>query len=506
MRHAWAGHLLLGVVTLCIAGCASVDPRTDYARVDRHVAEAVGQTVDRPQDGLTLDVLVATMVADGLTAEEALQVCLLNNPRVRVALLRVGVARAELVQSGLFQNPALSLLPLFPDGGGLMYFEFDFAQNIADLWLLPVRKRAAEGELERTILDVSREVSVAALETRGAYFNAIGLEQERAIAEENRGIAQQLLDAALARQQAGSVSSIDVNLARSELMQTEIALQTTALAALEGHRRLATLLGLKVWPGRIKLSGSLPAPGPWSIDQDRLLPLAQVRRLDLRAADRVVEVAAARVRQQELSVISNVEVSVNMQRQQRGRRGDRPLLADTLWASAQAGALTAPSLQPREKQPMDTIVGPTLRMELPLFDQNQAQIAKAQITYEQAMFARDALMLDVTQEAIGAYQRARIASNVARYYRDTFLPLLESNLALAREAYRGGKISLLSVLESQKLLLASRGRYIGALRDAAVALTELENALGAPLESLAAPEYSPTSMPTSQPSEAKVRG
>lgn len=482
MRIAWAGRAWCAALLMLLAGCAGVNLRPDYERVERHVAQAVGEAVLAPPDDAgTVRAMVAARLEGGLSADEAVQVCLLNNPRVRAALLRVGIARAELVQAGLFQNPSLALSLRLPDGGGLSNLELGIAQNIAELWLIPIRKRAAEGELESAIVDVARELSAVALQARAAYYSAVGLDREKEIVDENRAVAEQLLDAALARMQAGAGSSIDVNLARSELMQTEVALRNAALAAFEGRRSLAVLLGMKTPPDDLVLTDRLPDPPAWTLTSESLVSTAEANRLDLRAATYLVDVAAARVQREERSVVADVEVGVGFERDAHGRRGDRPWLADTLWASAEAGALTAPSLRPRERQPTDTILGPTLRLEVPVFDQNQAQIAKARFVYEQALLHREALLLDVTQETRGALQRARIAWDVANYYRDSFLPLLQENLELSRTAYRAGKISLLSVLEAQKLLLASRGRYVESLRTAAVAVTELEKAIGAPL-------------------------
>ena len=106
--------------------------------------------------------------------------------------------------------------------------------------------------------------------------------------------------------------------------------------------------------------------------------------------------------QERLSVVTDVELGLSFERMERGRRGDKPWLADTLWASAEAGQFAAPSLQPREKLPTNTVLGPALALELPIFDQNQAQIAKAEFLYEAANAQRDALQLEVAQETRAA--------------------------------------------------------------------------------------------------------
>lgn len=91
-----------------------------------------------------------------LTAGRAVQVALLNNPRVRAAMLSIGVSRADFVRAALFTNPTLALSLRLPDGGGLANFETALTQNIAELWLIPARKRVTQHELDRTVLDAAR--------------------------------------------------------------------------------------------------------------------------------------------------------------------------------------------------------------------------------------------------------------------------------------------------------------------------------------------------------------
>jgi outer membrane protein TolC len=253
------------------------------------------------------------------------------------------------------------------------------------------------------------------------------------------------------------------------------------------------LLGLKLSPDELVLADKLPDPPALQLVEDQLVTVAERSRLDLVAAGYVIEATSARVEQEKLSVISDVELGVSFERERRGRRGDRPWLADTLWASAEAGALAAPSIRPREKLPTDTMLGPTLSLELPIFDQNQAQIARAEFLYRTAIANRDALLLEVTQETRAAIRRARTAWDVSGYYRDSLLPLVQTNLDLSREAYTAGKLSLLAVLEAQKAMLASRSRYVEALREGVVSLTELEKAVGLPVERMLREAATPTS-------------
>lgn len=493
-------------VPLAVLGCAVVNPHADYEHVNERVLASTGfRAVSPRDDDAAVRALIDERLGAGLTAAEALELCLLNNPRVRAAYLRVGVARADVVQAGLFRNPSLSLSLRLPDSGGLANLQADLAQNIADLWLIPARMRAAESELQRTTLDVAREIGVAAHDTRGAYYAALAADRECEIADQNRALARQLVDVALARQSAGVGSEIDANLSRAEFMQTELASKAAELVAFEARRRLLVLLGLALQPGELVLSDKLPDAPMASPSSARLVEIAERTRIDLVAADYLVEEAAALVEQEQRSVFANVEVGMGFERAERGRRGDRPWLADTAWAMAEAGGPAAPSFRAREKLPTDIVLGPAVSLELPIFDQNQAQIARAEFLHRAASANRAALLLDVTQETRAALKRAETAWDVARYYRDQFLPLLEKNLDVGREAYRAGKLSLLSVLEAQKSLLTARSRYVQALRDSSIALADLEKAVGVPGDRILSEAAAPSDLPVTNPAIGEVR-
>ncbi len=155
MKHRqWTAYALGCTLLLMGAGCATVNPRPDYDRTAQLITQATGQEpVYRPDDDAVVKNTVDALLAGGITAQEAVQLCLLNNPKLQAAFLNVGVARAEVVQAGLFSNPTLGFSPRFPDGGGPTSFEASLAQNIAELWQIPARTRTAEQSLEQALLD-----------------------------------------------------------------------------------------------------------------------------------------------------------------------------------------------------------------------------------------------------------------------------------------------------------------------------------------------------------------
>lgn len=438
---------------LALVGCAAVDPQPDYHQAARYVAEVTGEDqVYRPgADEEMISRRVEELVADGLTAKEAVQITLLNNPGLQAAFFSIGVARADVVQSGLLSNPSLTALVRFPTGGGSSNVEADIVQNLLELWQIPVRKRVATRQLERTILQIAHDASVLAAKTKTAYFSAVGSERALAVEEENLDIIQELLDLTLSRQEAGAATEVDVNVVRSALLEQEIVTRAARLFVFEAKRQLAALEGLSMPPGDLTLTDRLPDPPSWTVSLEGLLESAQAHRLDIRAAREEVEAARENVTLEGRWFLRQVSPGVAL-----------------------------------ESEGSDVAIGPSVELEIPIFDQNQAQIAKTESHYSQAVKLLKALVLSVTQEARGAHERFQTAREMALSYSQRLLPLRKKNLELARESFRLGKSTFLSVLEAQQTYLAARRKYVIQLQALAVTIPDLERVSGQPLSKILA--------------------
>ena len=472
-----------------IGGCATVNPQLDYDRVGQQVSGATGQErVYRPEEDELVRERVAELVRDGLTVNEAVNVCLLNSPGLQAAFFDVGMARADVVQAGLFSNPFVGVSAKFPDGGGLANLEASVAQNIADLWQIPVRKRAAERSLDQAILELARTAVNLAADAKAAYYAAVGADQRHRIARENLAVARELLDLALARQQAGAANELDVNLSRSVAVNADIEVEEARLASADARRALATILGLVSDADALILADSLPDEYPEIADALSLVELGKKWRLDIRAAEEAVAVAEAQLKEQYRLIFPVVELGLELEREDRRSQGGRDILADTARASIADGGLTAPKIQPRSERRsergQDTIIGPSLGAELPIFDQNQAQIARAQYALQQARKTLEAVDRAVTQEVRSAADRALTAWRIMQKFREQSIPLAQSNLELSREAYRAGRASFLSVLEAQRFSLETRSGLVRAAQSAALAVPELERTIGLPFAKL----------------------
>ncbi|MAW61477.1 MAG: hypothetical protein CMJ94_11665 [Planctomycetes bacterium] len=445
-RRRWA----LGGIALALGGCASVNPEPDYGRARDEVARATGfATLYQPNEEERCREQVAELLEGGLTSHEAVQVALLNHPRLRELMFEIGSSRADAVQAGLLSNPSLGLLVRFPVDGGSVVTEGGVMQNLSELWQMPIRKQIAEGQVEHAILALGQNAVLVAAQTKSAYSSALATASALTVAEENLGTAQRFLDLTGERVAAGAATQVDLNAARSTMLEQLAHVRAARFRAGEAKRNLVLVLGLATPPERIELSDRLSDSDHGTLELERLLTVASENRLDLRA-----------VKQEVLALEQSV-----------------PLERRRVWRFVGGGL-------DFEVEGGEVSLGPALELELPIFDQNQAQVAKAELRYLKALERLDGVTTAVSQQVRGAYERFLLAQDMADLYRAELLPLREESLNLAMESFAAGKTGFLSVLEAQERLLQTRQEFVDQLEAVALSIPALEAACGRPFDFL----------------------
>lgn len=473
--------LLLG--SFLLAGCSQVKPQVDFARTRHLIEESTGVPVayDPDEPPLTKNQLDA-MLTDGLSLDDALHLSLLNNRGLQRAFMEIGVRNADWVQSGLLSNPTLGLSLQFPGGGGRTNFQAALAQNIVDLWQIPTRKRQTQKALDETVLRIARLAGELTADAKSAYFKAVAAKEQLTVARENLELVQKSYDAIKAQREVGTASPLDQNLARGQVLAAELTTRNARLEMANAKRRLGKHLSLGRNIDELALTDTLPEMPPESLEPERLVDLARTTRLDLRALAASTESARAKLKLEHQKVFPNVSLGILFE-----RTDQPPSSGGTTAADLLSSALTGetPMFNTGGDDPVvDTITGPTLSMTLPIFDQNQAQIARSHYLYVQTLRAFENLYLNVAQDIRISFDASTTAFATVAFFRDQVLPQSEKNLEFARTSYTAGQASILALLDAQRFLLEARRGYISVRLEAATALSDLERAVGLPVQKM----------------------
>jgi len=287
---------------------------------------------------------------------------------------------------------------------------------------------------------------------------------------------------------AGEVGRLDVNLARANLLDVQRELLATQRDRALARDELAHVLGLSRYDRDWNLSGRLAVDRVPPADENALLVTAMSRRLDARVAAMRVEAAQQELVQQVLAAFPDATVGFELERSEQRTVPGRHLLADTARASIANGQLTAPDIQSRGErriergQIIETLLGPTLDVTLPIWHQNQAQIARAKYQVRQQRKNYEDLLDTVALELSRSLTAAHAAHDLVALVHDQTLPLAQQNVESARQAYQAGEQNIVALIDAQKSLIAQRRQYVEIQRDYAVASAELHQAIGGDAE------------------------
>jgi cobalt-zinc-cadmium efflux system outer membrane protein len=407
------GLLLVGSLA---AGCA-VHSAHDRGTVSDQVRDRTGHAL-RPVPGTGPELPEGVSLADGLSEDEAVAVALWRNADLEVALAEMGLAKADLVESGLLKNPIFSIL--FPLGPKQL--EFTLTWPIEALWQRPRRVAAAQLDVARTAerlvqggLDLVRDV-------RLAYADAL-LEEERArLTAESRDVRAQIAAIADVQLRVGDVSPLEAAAVQVEAARARDEAQRASRAAESSRDRLLTLLGLA--GGRQTPELTL-VPVPRSRTElpglDTLLAEAFAARPELRAVELAMEAAGRRAGVARSEILT---LSAMLDANGSGREGFE--------------------------------MGPGLGLEIPLFGRHEGRLARAEAELEvearRYVATRERIALEVRQ-ARTALVGARESLAV---WEGSVLPSMEQSLARMEKAREAGDASLLEGLAARRSVLAAR--------------------------------------------------
>ncbi len=440
--------LALAAAMVVLAGCATPTRQQGIDAVDALVASQLRPGIEAPsgeRDAAALQARVDELLSGPLTLERAVSVALLSNPRMQAEYAQLGIARGDLIDASRLSNPRIGWVREKDDGSRT--YTQSLSRDFTESLLLPAQKRISGAEYQRVQRIVAAAVLDLATEVEVAWFEALAAQQ---VAAMRQAVAKA---AALSAELAGRFHTAG-NLPRLELLLEQAAATEAAIEArrAEGEKRsarahLAGLLGQRSSVRR-ELPTMLAAPPPGRYIETRLVQRAERERLDLAAAIR-----------------------------ERDLRKDALELA-TRWRWLGELELGVE----RETEGGEVRVrGLEASIEVPIFQQGQAAIARAEAELEAADARLAELRIAIDNEIALAVERVEVERQIAEDYRTTLLPQREGIVDGTQREVNfmfEGAFELLRVKQEQ---YAAYQAYLEAVRDYWVARAELRRAVGGPL-------------------------
>jgi cobalt-zinc-cadmium efflux system outer membrane protein len=431
----------LAAVPLLVAGCASTNPKAALDDVDKTVMARTGQQIG----GMSNDV-VNVLLQTNLTAQSAVTIALLNNRSLQAEFEEIGISQADVAQASRLHNIEIAGSWRFPDRPpSAVDAEYSAAGNLLDLLTLPARKKVAARNLEQTKLEVADKVLQLAADTQTAFYDLQAqLELTNRLAtilEINDAAA----DFAQRQYNAGNINDLELNNQQASAEQSHFDLMQAQAQVPMQRERLNRLLGLSDKQINWRITDELPSLPTNEPPLENLESLAVNQRLDLSAArEQAGSIAAALRLKEHTRFIPGLTLGVDTERTPDGQR----------------------------------VTGPTLDLELPLFDQGQPAVARLTAEYRQTRDNYQALEVNVRSEVRQSRDTLLAARKAAQFSGEHLLPLQAKILhetLLQYDAMQKSSYDLLLAKQREETVVQE---YVTSLRDYWIARVGLERAVG----------------------------
>lgn len=439
-------------------GCTKVSQKEQQI----HVASIVESRIDKEvywnhdQSNEQIAEAVNCLLSQELTADSVVQIALLNNPQVQTTFSEIGIGYADLIDAGLFQNPIFDLFLRYPNQHGLhLNTEFTITQGFLDVFLIPLRKKVATAEFEKTKFRVANTILNLAFDTQETYFQLIAEQKINYLLELSLETADAANELAKAQKKQGNINDLELQTRYNDFLEAKIKVSQSQIEVIRLTECLNKLLALSS-SIRWKLSDDFPPLPPEEPSEYCLEAIALAMRLDLEAERWEVERIVRMMPTKEWWAYTN-------------------LAAGFAYEKDPGGALTQ---------------GPALTGAIPIFNYGQADRARLAAMYDQSLNRLKTKEIDVLAEVRSARDRLSVQRCQILVFKNELLPLQENIVLMSQRYYNGMALGVYKLLNAKNQEIRMQINFTIELRNYWMARIELDRALGGNLN-LAAEAFEP---------------
>ncbi len=431
--------LLLATIAL-LSSCVSVGRDAGNRDVQQALTQRGGPAVEwRAQPATSDDARTAAMLQDELTADEAVAIATLNNPRLQVTLAELGIARANLIAASTIANPVLEFEVRFP-ADPYRPFELRLAQSLIELIQLPRRRALGRAEFGVAQMRVSSEVLRFAGAVRSSYFDLMAATQHVALSRATLESAQAAADLAIRQHKAETITDLDLENEQALYEQSKLDLARAEQRLLIARESLIRNMGLRSADTEWRVPATFPDLPASELDQPDLERLAAAQRLDVAIATRELEVAKRRVPLTRLQSLEETIVDVHYQREPDG-----------------VGTF-----------------GPGIEIPIPIFNTGRSGRARAEAQFLRARHLLNAIEAESASQLRAARSTLAEARARVEYERDVVVPRRSRILELTRLEHNAMVVGIFQLLQAKQNELQARRDLIEAQREYWSARTNLD--------------------------------
>ena len=320
------------------------------------------------------------------------------------------------------------------------FFEFPGKQS--------VRGKIASRESDEILAGIDLLKLDLTFQVKRTFYGLLLAQEKLTYAERNRELAQDFLEKAELKYEAGDVAQVEVLRARVEAATAANEVRAASTDVRLAKATLNYLLSRKKY-APIEIVGRLKRE-PIKLDLDLLLDRALLTRPEMRKIDLSLERENLRKKSATMSYLPDLELGVNRHRVE----------GEGSWWDV------------------------TLSVPIPLFfwQPKKGEIAEAEANILAIHKETDHIKNTISLEVEEAYMNAVTAENQIRLYETEILGQAEEVYNMFLFSYQEGEIGSIELIAARRTLLESSQSYADALFNYEAALATLERSVGQTFE------------------------
>ena len=448
---------MLTAVPLTLSACAEFSPDGGMDTVAAITGETTGRQVVKlrnNEEARAAEDRVRLLLRRRLTANNAVQIALLNNKGLQAAYNALALTEAKGVEDSLPSSPTLSLSRLAASGE--LEIERQILVNVLGLFTLRERREIAEVQFRQAQFKAAEETLRIIAEAKRTYYRAVASAQTERLLQEAKATAEAASELTKKLGESGAASKIDQ--AREHVFYAEVTGELGRARQTKQADREALIRVLGLWGADIdfQLPSSLPPLPRQARRKTDIEREALQRRVDVEMARLEVEATAKMLGLTHATRLVNVLEIAGKSKYER------------VTNISDSGAKETQKTHWR---------GAEFAVQVPLFDFGEARTRQAEESYMQVVNRLAEKAVNARSEVREAYQRYRGAYDFARHYQTEIVPLRQTIAEESLLRYNGMLTDIFPVLADARARIASNSAAIDALRDFWLADTDLHAAL-----------------------------
>jgi cobalt-zinc-cadmium efflux system outer membrane protein len=386
----------------------------------------------------------STTPGGSLDEDQAIRISLSNNLALKALFERFGVDRSEIIEGSLLKNPKLSYSSRKSNESNTKRDnEWEVKVDVMDLLLWPLKLQAKHRQLKFAEFMVASQVLDFIKDVRINFYR---LQEAQAVMDSYKDemTAQQtILDISQGMFKAGNSNIL-------QWQKAQVAFAESKLGYLDAKRDLAIarenlnlLLGLPEGQEDWQVDGQFKDIASSEPKLAELQPLAGDNRLEIVIAKAQVGILSNKLTMARAGLLPEVDVGYDQERE----------------------------------APGDTLKGPVLETDIPIFNFNQAGMLRYESLLSTAKINVPAIEALVNKEVNVAYQQLMTARLKVVDLKEA-LPLYQEITRQTLYNYNFMLKDVFSVIEAKRMQLKAQEEFARAMSEYWQARAELEHAVG----------------------------